>query len=376
MLNENDLNKIKVFRSIFNAIDRIRATELMGDMILTTFKEMSEQIFEPAHEFESKFHVPGPRVNVKAGRLKSLQSGRWPFGMPLGYSRKTIEKRDSIIVQNKDSLYVKAAFLWRQSENLSSTEIARRLANLGCSKRKHAIDCMLRNPIYAGILEHKGEKYKASFEPIVSENIFYSIQRDRRPFNYREAHERKFPLNGLVKFQLVSSMSGYIRPKGKIIYAYYKNDSRNSRERINIKASELHELFYKFCMAHIKTKEIGFTSFLRDIHMKYNTCIEAMIEYMITQSALTNSLLKEVQDLKISDNSNLIGRIKQRLLDAELQIKYWIEFSNVDFFVSYGSQIIEKDWQLQEHDMKKEFQKLWFPNGVNFDHISRTFSKI
>lgn len=381
MLNVQDRNKIKVFRCIVNAIEIIRAKEeFTNNSILETFKNTSKLIFEPAVEFETKLNFLKGRRRHKNICAEKLQVGNWPFNAPFGYTRITKSKYDSVLIPNKDSLYVLAAFFWRYYENQPLAAIARRLTNLGCKKGEQVIDRILSNPFYAGILEYDGETYKANFEPIISERIFFNIHRERTPlkYKYKEMREGKFPLNGLIKLNYNNvALSGYVRARKKVIHTYYKSRTRGLDKCINIKTVDLHNLFNEFYQAYLKQIENEFASSLKENHRELSIGITHVFNYMATQCVLAKSLLLQVQSLRNPNNAKLIANIENRIAEAELQTRYWCEFMNEDLFIAFGKSILEhQDWDSLDFDLKKELQKLWFPDGINFDHRSRTFSKI
>ena len=152
---------------------------------------------------QSKYFVDNLSENVKRGLREKLRRGEWPGFAPLGY----LNARKGEIVVDKDrakkikkmfSLYatgnytMKQLNIWAKENELFSRK-NKRLNN--------AVVChILSNPFYYGVFTYNGEKYQASYEPIITKALFdkcKAIRENRNRPKYKTL--KPFPYRGLFK---------------------------------------------------------------------------------------------------------------------------------------------------------------------------------
>jgi len=386
MKNETFLNLclVKVFRCIINAVDKCAAERLTGQSLLTILKECSEKCFGTTASMDLKLQSNWNRAKseVRAGILTKLNSGNWPFSLPAEYSRHRSSKGNYRVSPNEKSLFVIASFYWMNFENISMTEIASRLGEYGYPISAWRVSNMLRNPLYAGILAHRGQQYKSSFRPIVSKEIFEDVQNKiiKRTHRRVEFKDRRFPLNGIVRVlgHEDDCFIGYVREKiTGTTFHYYKNERRRSGFAINMTREELHSRFSKFYHEHTVASEEKLRLSLKKIHRENVTFIQGMRDQMEQEVVLSNSLLNEwsFSDVKLPTRS--MQMLKSGVDNAESQIAAWEKFTDESFFVECGVRIVSGlNWLDVDYDLMKELPKIWFRNGVLFDpHTKRISSK-
>ena len=85
---------------------------------------------------------------------------------------------------------------------------------------------MLKNPVYCGLILHNGKTYKGSFPPIVSEELWLSVQdtlRGKKKAVPMKSVDERFPLRGFVKCGHCQAKltSGNVKGRSKTYAKYW-----------------------------------------------------------------------------------------------------------------------------------------------------------
>lgn len=148
-------------------------------------------------------------TRMVGAEVRYTRLGYWMRQTPFGYTSEKIEtrhgKRSVLIEHPKEGPLVKRLYALREANILSDTEIINEMNNLGFRTRMHyvrdkydrtkiigkrggnlldrdAMDLLLRNPIYAGIINEKwtnNKPVKAAFEGLVSVDTFNTANRGK-----------------------------------------------------------------------------------------------------------------------------------------------------------------------------------------------------
>jgi site-specific DNA recombinase len=150
--------------------------------------------------------------DAQSSRLRSRfqfhrEAGRWLHQAPLGY-RNVQQNGFKTLVHDDAAPMVRQAFEMISSGDYSSDHVRQLLTagNLRTKKghklTRQTFSFMLKNPVYCGLILHKGKTYKGGFPAIVSEDLWRSAQdslRGKRKAVPKKPTNDEFPLRGFVK---------------------------------------------------------------------------------------------------------------------------------------------------------------------------------
>jgi hypothetical protein len=181
---------------------------------------------------------------IGGGTVAARRKGKWTGGpVPLGYdvaNRKLLVNEDEAeIVRAVFDLYV---------ERRSTLEVARALDERAYSPKRRAgkagatgrsaswdaatVGRLLRNPVYAGWIGHKGQRFEGEHEAIIDREMFLRVQRVLDGHN-RRGHGRRnddYLLAGVIRCACCGGAytTASTRKKGKG-YRYYRCVTRDKR---------------------------------------------------------------------------------------------------------------------------------------------------
>jgi site-specific DNA recombinase len=159
------------------------------------------------------------------------EQGQWLHKAPPGY--RNVQNGSSKTLAFDDSApLLKQAFEMIASGEYSSEQVrtlitAAGLRNKKCQKlTKQTFSFIVKNPVYAGVLVHKGKTYKASFPVLFSEELWQQAQdclRGKNKTMPKKPTNENFPLLGLVKCGYCEAKltSGNVRGRSKIYPKYW-----------------------------------------------------------------------------------------------------------------------------------------------------------
>lgn len=163
------------------------------------------------------------------GRAGRAKEGKYHGGgyIPIGYDYKD----GQLIVNVAESAQIKEIHkLYQQGETFRS--ISKIFKDKGYSHKYgmwevYRISRVIKNPLYAGYITHKGELFKGDHEPIISEDCF---QKTKDIINARNAvkspHIGRSLLGGLLFCGRCNARYGISRTSGTNPYQYYCCHSR------------------------------------------------------------------------------------------------------------------------------------------------------
>ena len=165
------------------------------------------------------------------GMRDAIIEGRYVWAAPIGYNNAKIEGKSNIIPNEMASL-IKELF-WEVAENKFTVDttwkrfIERGLVTRNGKKMERSYTYMLlRNELYCGWINKFGERYKGSFEPLISEELFIVVQhilrkRGRKFRTYKRENE-DFPLRRFVFHRDGEKLTGSWSKGRKKLYPYYR----------------------------------------------------------------------------------------------------------------------------------------------------------
>ena len=153
---------------------------------------------------QSKYYVDNLSENVKRGIRQKLKRGEWSWFAPTGYLNNPHtrnidpDSEKAPIVRRAFELYSTGEYTldsirdFLKAQGLSS--------RTGCVMNRAAVQTMLQNPIYYGLMRVNGELHEGSFKPLIKKELFDKVQcvmKDRgKP---RKGSKNNFPFTGWLK---------------------------------------------------------------------------------------------------------------------------------------------------------------------------------
>jgi len=181
---------------------------------------------------QSKYYSDNLSENVRRGIRQKIRRGEWATLAPTGYVNNPKTR-------NIEPDPVKARILQKGFEEFadgkhSLNSFRHRLFFLGLGSKlgkpiaKGAVFGILSNPVYIGLIPHKGELHEGKFQPIVRKEVWDRVQtelkRRSRPRKSKEGHN--FPFTGLFECGECGCMiTAQYAKKGK--YIYYRCTKKN-----------------------------------------------------------------------------------------------------------------------------------------------------
>ena len=219
--------------------------------------------------------VAGERIRDKIAASK--RRGMWMGGHPpLGYE---VKARKLVIVPEEAET---VRHLFRRYLELRSVQLLRReLASSGMrSKRKvlqdgsvvggvifsrGALYTILKNPLYRGLIQHKGECFPGEHEPIVDDKLFSDVQRALEQQGPGDDARRKLASPALLKGLVFDAQGERLQPthcsKGRTKYRYYTSQSllKEGRARttsgFRVPAPDLEMIIIRSLAGHLRKKQ-------------------------------------------------------------------------------------------------------------------------
>lgn len=185
-------------------------------------------------------------INVKRGNRTKLEKGEWPNLAPLGYLNDKVNKK--IIIDPSRKKYIVRAFELYKTGKYGYKQVAEILYKEGLRSKGNKkvstskIQYILSNPFYYGVMRTIGKLYRGEHKPIISKNLFDSVQETAQSRLHPRNRKLMFPIRGLIKCQECGCMYTASRKKGHDYY-YCTNGKKICTSYKNyIREKDLYEL--------------------------------------------------------------------------------------------------------------------------------------
>ena len=136
-----------------------------------------------------------------------IKQGIWVWQAPIGYCR--LSKGANLCPDQSLAKYVQLAFTEYAKGIYTYDSLSTFLNEKGfVSKQGNkmiptVLEKLLKNPLYCGIIKVWDMEYKGKFEPLISEDLFYTCQGKKKNRNVaRSKNNKDFPLRRLATCQL------------------------------------------------------------------------------------------------------------------------------------------------------------------------------
>ncbi len=199
--------------------------------IISDDSKSSSKFMHGIRVLMAKNYVDNLSEEAKKGMAEKAAQGIWPSCAPFGYKNVARDDGKRIIVPDAEvAPMIRQIFEWYASGRYSLKEIGLLVADTGLKTRYKkarlhisAIDKILRNRIYTGEFEWKGQLHQGLHEPIVSKELWQKAQ-DLLDAGRRKTspskHKDLVAFSGVIKCAHCGcSLVGDVK-KGK--YVYYR----------------------------------------------------------------------------------------------------------------------------------------------------------
>lgn len=333
--------------------------------------------------------------NVRSARSKSgmeerVKAGVWVWAAPIGYKR--LRQGGNLIIDEDKAPYVRLAFSEWQKGTYSYKTLSEFLydrgfrTNSGKKPYPQAIEKIIRNPNYAGIIRAFGLEVKATFPAIIDETIFLQCQPGvRRPVGHtaRIWENPDFPLRKFTICKVCNTSITGSHSKGRAkSYPYYHHQKQGCEIAHSIAKSTFEdgfvELLQRVSPKH-KQYEKVFKAIVMDVWQSNYKKLDADNAQLRKEIESLEQQRQQVFDLhragtySDADFIEQKGRIsltieqKKILLDEKR-----VEEFNMEEALNFCFELVRnsgKTWAglNEEPALRGRFQKMVFPNKVTFD---------
>ncbi|MDD5026532.1 MAG: recombinase family protein [Candidatus Peribacteraceae bacterium] len=153
---------------------------------------------------QSKYYTDALSENVKRGIRQKMKRGEWSWKAPTGYLNNPHTR--NIDIDPEKAPVIREAFRLYATGNYTLDAIKAFLIEKGFRSRlnktmgKAAVQVLLQNPIFCGLMRVNGELHEGSFKPLISKELFdkcQAVMSDRaKP---RKGTKNNFPFTGWLK---------------------------------------------------------------------------------------------------------------------------------------------------------------------------------
>jgi site-specific DNA recombinase len=246
---------------------------------------------------------------VRKGMTEKARTGIWPSSAPLGYqnTQGPNEKR-TITPDPRLAPLIKKAFTAYAKGTTSVKELARELRQQGLvTKKGHTLyqgtlHAILKNPVYAGWFNWKGERYEGTYTPLITRALYDRVQEVlARRLGTRERHvNHTFAYTGVIACAYCGCrLVGEIK-KGKYVY-FHCTGQRGPCPKPYAKEELLTEKFSNVLKTLSFPREIldWVTTALKDSHQDEKREHDARIKTLQDEDHRLQSRLDRMYDDKL-----------------------------------------------------------------------------
>lgn len=238
-------------------------------------------------------------MNTRNGLRRGRRNGRWMGVAPRGYKNARDERNKPIIIPDKEADLIRYAFEQFATGIYDKEELRKIMLKKGLRYGKSQFPKMLENVVYAGkvLVKEFGDEEEeirdGLHEPIVSEQLFYKVQRvlKAKAANHKKHYETlnpETPLRNLLTCRQCGNKLTSSKSKGRSKYYHYYHCHNGCKERIN--AIHAHEALSNYFDSVKVSKEV---------------------------QALYMAVMEDIFKSNGSDTKKELNKLKQELKSAE-----------------------------------------------------------
>jgi len=281
---------------------------------------------------QSKYYSDNLSENVRRGIRQKIRRGEWATRAPIGYVNNP--RTRNIDPDPIKSRIVKQGFKEFAGGRHSLESLRHRLHFLGLMSSvgkplvKGIVHKMLTNPVYIGLIPHKGELHKGAFQPIVRKETWDGVQKElkrrSKPRKAKEGHN--FPLTGMLECGECGCMitAQYAKAGKYIYYRCSKKRGRCSQPYVNSVSLEK--------QLKAKLESIALPDHWAEI-------IRAEIESMMRKEAKEQHFFSQNLNHRITDLDSRIDKLINTYLEGLI---------GKETFLKKKNELLERKVELQE----------------------------
>ena len=329
---------------------------------------------------------------TRAGMRAALQIGRWTFLAPLGYLNAPRATGKSLMPDPERAPLVRKVFDAYATGRYTKQQVLQKATAWGLKNRRgrplssQAIGMLLRNPLYAGILDVAGYGVRATrgdFEPLVSEQTFYRVQSVLSGRALAAApllrSNPDFPLRGFVRCSVCErGLTGSWSKGRSDYYAYYH--CRPGCRGVNVTKAKLETLF-----AAELSRLQPTAGYMRLLKESVTELWKARVVAAREEIAAADQRAKAVQqklnrldeaflyersiDIETYDRHTEKLREELTLLKIDRHADELDEL-DVQGVLAFAERVLPRAadlWVQSSLEQRQRFQQLFFPEGISFD---------
>ena len=256
------------------------------------------------------------KANVNRGMLFKFRNGVWPTMAPLGYINKQHNPHDRYIeIDTKTAPLIRYMFEQYATGQYSLRDISAHIYQKGLaasSGRKYApqrIKDILTNPFYWGEMNFKGEVVMGNHTPLISKQLFDTVQDVLHGRDRPRPQKHFFPYRGL--FRCADCGCSITAEKQKIYHYYHCTGGKGAcaQKGINLNEKDLEEQIVG------KLGELEFDEEL--IEIMYQASLEDIESDTQQNTSLCEQLEQELNVIENNKSELLQMRINKELTPEE-----------------------------------------------------------
>lgn len=304
--------------------------------------------------------------NVKRTIEEKLRNGEWPGKAPYGYKNITLEDgKKNIVVGEYEAKIVQKVFEWYGTSAFSMDLVRQKLkSEYGLTWSKGAVDKVLKETFYFGIMEMKGKFYPHKYPPIITQVTFDIVQQIKAGHNKKKFKYAGLPYiyRGLIRCSHCGCAVTPEKHKGHIYYHCTQYKGKHGAEWLREEeiTNQLGAVFQKMLVPRkeldriingLKSVHEGKVEFreeqvkqLTREHEKYAKMTEALYLDKLQGRITDNEYDKYYQSFreKISGIDTRLAILQEAEDNYYITAKYVLEVASRAYDLFIGSEIEEK----------------------------------
>lgn len=314
---------------------------------------------------------------VNAGFKSKLLRGEYLSQAPLGY----LNTPNGLVPDSVRAPYIQEAFRLYSTGDIPLKKLAQHLYEAGFRTKagrrayKSVIERILKNKVYCGLLNHKGVLYPAKHEPLVSKELFDTVQDVLTGRNRSKKYKHDFLYRDYLYCSVCGCKMTATIKKGKYKYYYCTNgkgkcSQHESYQREKQVFSALLPVFADITLDE-KLAELSLQVYARELKKK-NSFVDKAKEQIQKQVEANEKKQSKLQDLYLEDGIALekykakLQELKNEQVELQAQLsqhKAQDPFNTLELLQQFKKYActVEKMFEQGNDEVKSELLKsvLW-----------------
>ena len=208
------------FRDSLTLEDMEVETHLVKDgLILSKESKSQEKLVHGFHLLLAKNYSDNLREEVRKGMQENAAQGIYPGRAPLGYRNNKLEH--TIEIDPEKAPIARRLFELYATGNYSLASLREAIyRETGRKIPKSYVEKLLKNPFYCGLFVWAGKTYQGTHTPLITSDLFASVQEVFRGHNRSRYRKHEFAFGGLLQCAYDNCTVTAELKKGK--YVYYR----------------------------------------------------------------------------------------------------------------------------------------------------------